>query len=396
MLFTLIIDNKNVLVILTSLGTLVSLYYLIRYRSLVFNDLKNNRYLYLCLAFLIPIGIAAFDTLYPTKRYSIFLTMILYLFIGILPIVAVKTGDNFNRLTFLTFYGLLFICLDAISQWLFGYHSLGHNPVIGSRVLGIFGEWAHLSYYLGTFAPIIFFYLYQRWETNRNFLTFFFASISLLLLFTGVMLGGARAGMIDLAVAIFLFIIYLLYTNKIKNRMLFIGSTCGCILICILILSQIPLVQERFIQTTTLYGNESFLYRFTTLRTNIWYVAIKEVPNYWINGVGTRAFDTLYQTYPADYKIFPKIWHPHLHGLEVLIETGLIGFIPYLAICGYLLVRMFTAKAGNMWLMVGFIALMPINSHVAIYRDYWLPIIWIPIMIGLALAYHAECNPAKK
>lgn len=383
-------DNRYTPITLSSIGALIGIYLLIRHWSLFFNEMRANRYLYVALAFLIPIGVAMIDTLYPDKRTPVFLTMFLYLFMGAVPIYILATGGNFKRLEALTTFALLFIALDAISQWLFGYHTLGHNPVIGSRVRGIFGDWSHLSYFLGTFAPIMFFYLYQKIEERFTWLKVIGAIIALMLLVTGVMLGGARAGIISLGVSLLLFIIYLFYTDRIKYKWRFVGIVLLIIAISIAILSQSEVIQARFISTITPREGESFLYRFTTLRTNIWYVGFREVPNYWFNGVGTRGFDALYQTYPDDYKIFVKIWHPHLHGLEVLIETGFLGFIPYLIVCFYLLVRMFKAKAGNMWLMMGFVALMPINSHVGLYHDYWFPIVWIPIMIGLALDYRSR------
>ena len=96
------------------------------------------------------------------------------------------------------------------------------------------------------------------------------------------------------------------------------------------------------------------------------------------------------QAYPEEYKIFDYVWQPHLHGLEVLIETGIIGFIPYLLVLLYLFIRMFTAKAGNMWIMMGFVAIMPINSHMGLYEGYWMSLAFPSIMIGLALAYQAD------
>ena len=390
LLFAMILDQKYVLVVLTVLGALLSIALLVSDWKYYVNQLIVNRYLFVSLAFLIPIGIAMVDTFYPEKRYRVFNTMFVYMLLGVLPIFMVRFNANFKRLSSLVVIGIIFISVDAIVQWLTDYHILGYNPIGGSRVRGVFGSWYHLSYFLGTFAPILFFYFYEYLEKRVTISRIIVVVIALLLFVTALMLGGARAGMVSLIVSVFLFISYLFITNKVRKKLQFLGIVFGASIVLLFLVSLIPEVQSRFINTTSTFGSDSFFEQFTSLRPNIWYVAFTEVPNYLFNGVGTRGFNNLYLTYPESYRIYDYVDHPHLHGLEVLIETGLIGFIPYLLVCLYLLVRMFKAKSGNMWLMMGFIAMMPINSHVPIYQNYWFPIIWVPIMLGLALAQAAN------
>lgn len=391
MLFSIITDIEMVLIVLTSIGALAGIILLFINRHYFLSQLRENRYLYLSLAFLIPIGIASIDGLYPINKFSLFYTMLPYIFIGILPIYVLATSGDFKRLELFVVIGLLYVSLDAILQWLTHYHTLGYNPpIVSSRVYGIFGEWAHISYFLATLSPILFFYLYTKFEEVSSLPWVLISLIILFIIVLAIILGGARAGFITLFVSLFFFITHLFYTKRIKYPLRFIIISLGSLIVFIFIASFIPTVQERFMSTTASLGSDQFLFQFTSYRTNIWYVGFSEIPNYLFNGVGPRGFNFIYQTYPEDYKIFPYIYHPHLHGLEVIIEAGLVGFIPYIFICLYLMKRMITAKAGNMWLMVGFLALMPINSHVALYKDYWFPIVWVPIMIGLALAYQAD------
>ena len=392
MLFSIITDVKLVLIVLTIIGASGGVILLFINRHYFLSQLRENRYLYLSLAFLIPIGIASIDALYPINKFLLFYTMLPYVFIGILPIYVLATSGNFKRLELLVVIGLLYISLDAILQWLTNYHTLGYNPpMLSSRVYGIFGEWAHISYFLATFSPILFFFFYTKIEKKPSFFNILITFLSLFIVVIAIMLGGARTGIITLLVSLFFFIVYLFYTKRIKHRMRFILISVTVLAIFIFISSFIPVVQDRFItQTAKAFNTDNFLLQFTTLRTNLWYVGFMEIPNYWFNGVGPRGFNFIYYMYPEEYKLVPYVYHPHLHGLEVIIEAGLVGFIPYVFICLYLIKRMITAKAGNMWLIIGFLALMPINSHVALYQDYWYPIVWVPIMIGLALAYQAD------
>ena len=388
LLFSIFLGRKTLDFFLTT-GAVISLYLLLTHWNYYLRELKANRYLYICLAFLVPVAVSLIDSLYLEKSISVFFRIFRYALISVLVIILVKNKNNYQYLIITTFYILMFICFDAIVQWLTDYHIYGYDPVEGNRVKGIF-QGHHLSYFLGTFAHIIFFYLYQQLKNHYSHFRLFGAIVSILLLITAVIIGGARAGMVSLAISFLLFIIYLFYTVNIKHKFKILLGMIIIVAVGIGIASQSEIVQDRFYSTTSAIGSDQFLQRFTSSRTNIWYVGFKEIPNYWVNGVGPRGFNNLYQTYPEEYKIFPYVWQPHLHGLEVLIETGIIGFIPYLLVLGYLLYRMFNAKAGNEWLMMGFIAMMPINSHVGLYESFWMPLIWIPIMLGLTIAYQTE------
>lgn len=389
LLFSMVLGRFS-LEAFTIAGSLVGIYLLARYWSFYFPALRDNRYIYVSLGFLLPIAIATIDSLDQSMSLSVLLRMVRYVLIGTLAVSMARYPDNFRRLESFTFWAIMLISLDAVIQWQTNYHIYGHDPVYGNRVFGIFRGKAHLSYFLGTFTPIILFYLYRMIIEKRSIFRILGAIIALTLLITAIIIGGARAGMISLAVSIFLFVLYLFISAQIKHKGKLLGGLIVVLALAIGLASQSKIVQHRFQTTTSAFGSEQFWDRFTSLRTNIWKVGFNEVPNYWINGVGPRAFDKIYQTYPAEYKVFSYVWQPHLQGLEVLIETGFIGFIPYLLILLYLLIRIFRAPAGNNWLMMGFVAMMPINSHVGLYEGFWMPLIWIPIMLGLALGYRRE------
>lgn len=375
----------------TILGAFVGIYLLARYWKSYFPALKGNRYLYVALAFVIPIGIALIDSLDFKMSLSVFGRVARYLFIGAIAVAMANHEGNAKKLLSVSFYALMLVCIDAIMQWLTGYHIHGHNPVVGNRVMGVFYDKAHLSYFLGTFAPVVFFFLYQKIEERITILRIIGVFIAVLLLVTGVFIGGARAGMISLAVSIFLFITYLFIQGRVQHKLKFLGITALLIIVCGAVVSQSDVVQKRFSSTTNAFGTEQFFDRFTSSRTDLWHVGFNEVPNYWINGVGPRAFDKVFVDYPEIHKRFSGyVWQPHLHGLEVMIETGILGFIPYLLVLLYVFIRMFTARAGNVWLMIGFVAMMPINSHIGLYEGYWMSLIFPPLMIGLALAYRAD------
>lgn len=392
LLFSMISRNKNFFTIITFLGALMGLITLISNWRYYFFQLKENRFLYIGIGILIPIIIASIDSPVFSKSFAVFTKMFQYFLMGSLAIVMLSRYEAFSKLKWLVVIGLTFISLDAIAQWLTDYHIYGYDPVEGNRVLGVFGkDRYHLSYFLGTFAPVLLFAVYSFIDERKSIFRIIVAFFLLAVLIVGVVIGGARAGMVSLLVSIILFVSYLFVNGHIRYKGRFLLGLLIVIAIALAITSQSEIVQDRFMRSISAFGTDQFLQTFSSGRLNVWYVGFNEIPNHWLNGMGPRAFDTYYQMYPEDYKIYPVIWQPHLHGLEVMIETGIIGFIPYIVICCYLFYRIFTAKAGNMWLMMAFVAIMPINSHLGLYQDYfWYPVFWVPIMLGLAQAYHAN------
>lgn len=388
LLFSIILGRSS-LEITASIGMIIGIYLLICHWKQYITELSNSRYLYVNLAFLIPIAISLIDALNMGQAVSVFLQVLRYLFLGIFAVAITYEQRNYQRLVQFSFYTILLICVDAIIQWLTDYNIYGYNPVVNFRVRGVFKVY-HLSYFLGTFTPVILFYLYQKISERYTHLRALGVALALILFITAIILGGARAGIVSFSVSVFLFIIYLFINGKIKHKARFIGFSLISLVLALGIASQSEIVQKRFHQTTAAFGKEHFIDQFLSGRTNIWHVAVEEIPNHLINGVGPRGFNSVYQTYPDNYKIYKYVAQPHLHGFEVLIETGLLGFIPYLLVLIYLLKRMFVAQSGNMWIMMGFVAMMPINSHVGLYQGYWMPLIWIPIMIGLTQAYRIE------
>ena len=181
----------------------------------------------------------------------------------------------------------------------------------------------------------------------------------------------------------------------IKHKLRFIGISLVLLVIAGGIAVQSDTIQKRFKQTTTVSQNQDFLDRFTSMRTNIWHVTIEQIPNYWVNGVGLKGFNELYQTYPNDYKIFEYVYHVHLHILEVLIETGIIGLIPYILLCCYLLYMVFMSDKANSWFLVAFLAIMPINSHAGLFQGVWLPVVWVSLVIAFMKSYRSDNAEGK-
>ncbi|MDG9729792.1 O-antigen ligase family protein [Ignatzschineria sp. RMDPL8A] len=381
--------------IIPTLVFLIGLGYFIYRPKLIWNELVKSRYIYVFLVFFIPGLISLIDSLDPAKTSHALWRMVRYSAFSIIALFMVNNEKSEKRFETVMFWFMVFICVDAMSHWLFHFNIYGHNPLpSNSRVRGIFGERYHLSYFVATLSPLVFFYLAERIQEKKT-LYLILTPIILVMLILTVLVGGARAGFVSLFVSMFLFVLVAMKKGWIKRKLRFIGISLVLLVIAGGIAVQSDTIQKRFKQTTTVSQNQDFLDRFTSMRTNIWHVTIEQIPNYWVNGLGVRAFDKVYQTYPDDYKIFEQVHHVHLHLLEVLIETGIIGLIPYILLCGYLLYMVLVARKGNAWFLVAFLAIMPINSHASLFDADWLPVIWSSLAIALMLERNSvriECE----
>lgn len=372
--------------ILTVIGYILGISLLFNSPKILINELKKSHYLFCYLMLFLPIGLSLIDSIAPINTVKVLYRAMLYFGIGIIAaLISVKQNKKMVKIVF---YICLFICLDAMTQWIFNVNIFGKNPAINGRVRGVFGNRYHLSYFIATLSPIIFFYLLSLNVTKK--VKLILAFILLLLVTWTVIVGGARAGIVTLLVSILIFGLYLLKYGYIKNIFIYFSAISIALVLSVVIAFQTDAVQERFNLTTKVATNESFLERFTTKRTQLWRIAVDEIPHYLINGVGARAYVEIYKQAPVELKQSRDMNHPHLYFLQLLLETGVLGLICYLVVCGYLVYKIYTASAGVEWLMVSFLAMMPINSHVGFYETYWMPLVWAPLGLGLLLSYKAE------
>lgn len=140
---------------------------------------------------------------------------------------------------------------------------------------------------------------------------------------------------------------------------------------------------QRFKTTLGLFsGNYELINQATANRLPIWSTAINIFKNNPVNGIGPRGFRHVYTEYssPEDY------WHKrtqtqaHLLVLEVLAETGLIGFLGYsfaLFFIFNLLLKSRDKKALIPYFIPVIVAMFPINTHMAFYGSIWSSMTWL-------------------
>ena len=246
---------------------------------------------------------------------------------------------------------LVFIFLDSLYQFIYGNNLLNYSMVSPGRVSSIFGDELKLGSFYTRFV-LIFFALYAINKTinlKDNFYLFLILIINLFIVF----ISGERASLI----IFMLFFIYIFLEpsfNKFFKFVLFVLAISSAFL---LILNS-SMIKKRMIDQTLLqrglksetkYEKTEFtefagfqFYLFSPSHQKIYFNAVKIYNENKLFGHGPKTFR--YLCVDPKYNLDPKgcTTHPHNTYIQLLLETGLIGFFAVLLfflICTYKILK---------------------------------------------------------
>ena len=167
------------------------------------------------------------------------------------------------------------------------------------------------------------------------------------------------------------------------------------VFIGVVIISNVDWLSQRFKNSLGLFSSDIELIRqATSERPPVWSTAMNMSSKHWFNGVGPRAFQSLYQKYsimPDDPFINTPAGHPHLFILEVAAETGLVGLIGYI-IFSTILIRQIQSTINSQysdaapWGLSAIVAAFPLSSTMSFYAFFSSCLIWTFIIIFIALS----------
>ncbi len=127
-------------------------------------------------------------------------------------------------------------------------------------------------------------------------------------------------------------------------------------------------------------------------RISIWKTGYEIVKDRPVLGIGPRGFRHVYE----EYSEADNFWlqdgrdgqtHPHSNIVEVLVETGILGFLGYLLLYSYFVYRFFREEYFSdslAWSLSVLIVWCPLNTHLAFYGSYWSTFAWMLVAISLA------------
>ena len=306
--------------LLLSLLSLYFLYFSFKYKIL---NIYKNFYLkvFFCFWIICLISSILSENILYSLKSSFF-----YIRIGIFSLLIFylvqkneKIFDYFYYSFLITFLSLI---IDGIYQYFNDYNLLGFEMVGNKdRVSSFFGDQLILGSYLVRLLPLCIALFFIRKKKHKW--EFYFFPIFLIFVSILIFLSGERAALFYLLLISFFLILFI-------KKYIFIRL--GILIISILVLSLLlfnnPKLQERYITNpiNNMGLNSSESYIFSPSHDSL----IKTAWNMFLDkpffGQGPKLFREKCTEKKYAIGIFPCATHPHNFYIQLLAETGIMGF----------------------------------------------------------------------
>ena len=301
------------------LSSLLFCYYFKFYHLKIF---ENKLILILILLWIASIISSIFsDDIFFSIKSSLFyirviiFSLVVYL---ILKVKEKKLPKVFNILLFI----FLVLFIDSIFQRFFGYNLIGLPLLDNVRISSFFGDELILGSYLVKLYPILIALLYLI-KSKKFFLYFSLISI---ITFISVFLSAEKAALVIFIIE-FVSLIFLINKN-FKIKFLFIFSM---ILLFFFMFFSFPKIKTR-IYDQLISNSENFKYIYSRVHTEHYISGYKMFTDYPSIGIGPKMYRK-FCSKPEYISEFSCATHPHNYSIQLLAETGLLGFS--LFICFY-------------------------------------------------------------
>lgn len=302
---------------------------------------------------------------------------------------ALRTAEARRWLLLALGLVLTFSAVDVVVQAVAGRDLFGVAGMPG-RMTGVIHDKLVVGHIMAVLSPV-YFYWVREVAKERDW-----AWALAFLYVAAILLSGARAAWIMLAAGVGLFALQVFVVEKVRWKWRVVGVFLLLTIVTVGGLMQNPASREKFEVTAGLVsGDYEKANVATSQRLPIWGVALRMAEDRWINGVGPRGFRHLYERYAEKGDPFivngknTGATHPHQFVLEIAAETGVIGLLGYLLALGYWIRRGAIACRTRIvqalpWISAVFIAIMPLNAHMAFYASFWSCITWWLLAVSLA------------
>ena len=248
--------------------------------------------------------------------------------------------DLIDKFTKILIILILFVCFDALFQFVIGFNLFGFELTTNDKLNGLFGDEPLLGSYLFRLLPLAVACLIYKFG-DKKFR--YYNTIFIFLVFTVIFLSGSRA---SLFLSILFIILFFLFVRSYQKQILILG------IIFLISFTIIAKFNEKFAYKsyfnivdpikrilTTKQGNfeiksgkdlnlaNTNFTIFTSIHESHFITAYKIFNENKIFGVGNKMFRVLCSK--DEYKVneFSCSTHPHNYYLQILSENGIIGFL---------------------------------------------------------------------
>jgi O-antigen ligase len=289
---------------------------------------------------------------------------------------------------------LFFIILDTWWQFIFDQDVFGFEKLPTNRLTGPFSS-PHVGMWLAKLAmlPPLILILYNKYKLKEqeNYLTYSFFLIATLLLLS-VFVTGERMSLLLTLASIFIVFMGFVFAKLFSFKKVIFLFLLSCIAILFFALSFPETTQRAFF---------SAIEKILNWKTSDYGLVWQSAYNTWMQspifGVGLHKYREACENlviYGSSY-LNPigsgVCFHPHNISLQLLSETGIVGFILfYIMICVLTFSSLKTFYIKKLWLSFAlvfniiFTCFLPIASGTSFFANKYGAIIWL--LIGVMLA----------
>ena len=294
-------------------------------------DLKNKLSFYILLTFWFSLLV---NLIYSIDFENSFLRVIGFVRFAILAFAIQYLIENISKSkksNFFLIWSIIFfiVSFDLLIEFILGFNLLGNISPIPGRLSGFLGDELKIGHYYYAFNLLVASFIYYYFKNNTLLYLFLFSS-----LFISFVI-GERANFIKF----FIMVIFFIFLFEKKNYLLKSLLVFFTILFFSIFINYNNTYKERF---WTMFGNELFNGQSILKTINSspygghWNAAWEIFNDNKIFGVGIKNFrkvsgDQKYYNKDVLFSEVRQTTHPHQLHLEFLSETGIFGFVFFLA-----------------------------------------------------------------
>jgi O-antigen ligase len=347
-----------------------------------------------------------------TKSETLLPSVIFYFRYGIYVLSIFYFLSNYKNIYFyflkMTLFIILFIALDSIFQYLFKYNIIGLKIIEPHRVSSFFGDELILGgFTLRGILPFLILLLISKYKQIKTNLIY----LGIILCYLTIFLSGERIAISSSILLAFFYIFFLNQNNEIK----FFKKIFIVIVILFLFFGFfLKSYQHRyFVQilhdlnsksavTAEMIATKKDLkdsYIFLSgLHHNMMLTGFSIFKDNIFFGSGPHSYRTVCADDKYSINVFSCQSHPHNFTIQILSETGIVGFLFYITFLIILIREMFRLKLKRD--KKSFLKL----SILAFYLVTFLPMApsgnffnnWLSIMIYFPVGFYLYLNNKKE
>ena len=298
-------------------------------------------------------------------------------------------------------YLLLIICIDSIFQFFFGFNIFGIEKFHDTRISSFFGDELILgSFVIKIFPLFVALFFAAKKNNHSNFVFIFIVSFASLV---SILLSNERTAFFLYLIFVSFLFLYLIKIKQFKFIIIFLSF--------VMILSSIFFHYNkdyyyRLITSTynNIFGAKDRIIIFTNDHQSHYETAIKMFKDKIFIGHGVKQFRVKCKEKKYYVNEVSCSTHPHNFYIQMLAETGMIGFIFLIAFISYILILMLKSfllikinsidlhnYSAFFFLNISiFLNLFPISPHGNFFNNWISITIYLPI--GFWLYYKNKIN----